>query len=302
METVKNCHIPICFSVNDAYCQHMAVTMVSILEHNTDNDIEFNVFHLDLREETISLLTELECRYRNCKIRFHQMDRERFAGLPARPELYFRYVVAEILKSEPKAIHMDVDIICRSNLRELWRVELGDHLLGMVSDNKEDSERFNRYREMLGMDVAQPYFCAGLLLMDLEGIRREDISRKLFENTMRFADRLCWFDQDMINLVCQRRILELDCAWNCTDRYSPFRRDVRQWHFQGFTQHPWCNLWKNITWMPYLKYLLKSPYRKNAASFVWAHIKGFFFFSYEKKGVERTLVCGILVRKRKVRK
>jgi lipopolysaccharide biosynthesis glycosyltransferase len=136
--------------------------------------------------------------------------------------------------------------------------------------------------------------------MDLEGIRRDGVSAKLFENTRKFADILCWYDQDMINLVCQGRILQLDKLWNCADRYSPFRCDVRQWHFQGFTQHPWCNLWKNITWIPYLKYLLKSPYRDNWRAFVWAHIKGFFFFTYEKKGVERTLVCGILVRKKRV--
>ena len=295
-----NCRIPICFSVNEAYCQHMAVTMASILEHNTDNFLEFHIFHLDVTPETISKISEFNCKYNNCSVCFHKMDADRFAGLPARPELYFRYVIADELKEHPRAIHMDVDIICRSSLRELWTTDLKGCLLGMVLDDKEDSERLRKYRRKLGMNPEAPYFCAGLLLMDLDGFRREGIPAKLFENTRKFADILCWYDQDMINLVCQGRILRLDKEWNCADRYSPFRRDVRQWHFQGFTQHPWCNLWKNITWMPYLKYLLKSPYRNNAASFVWAHIKGFFFFSYEKKGVERTLVCGILVRKRKV--
>jgi lipopolysaccharide biosynthesis glycosyltransferase len=280
----------------------MAVTMASILEHNTDNFLEFHVFHLDVTDETISRLLEFGHRYDNCALHFHKMDSRKFVELPARPELFFRYVIAEELNEYSRVIHMDVDIVCCSNLSDLWTTDLKGNLLGMVLDDKEDSNRLRRYREKLGMDIEEPYFCAGLLLMDLDGFRREGIPAKLFENTRKFADILCWYDQDMINLVCQGRILQLDKLWNCADRYSPFRRDVRQWHFQGFTQHPWCNLWKNITWMPYLKYLLKSPYRNNAASFVWAHIKGFFFFSYEKKGVERTLVCGILVRKRKVRK
>ena len=173
-------------------------------------------------------------------------------------------------------------------------------VVGVVSDGKENTGRFRTYREMLGMDTDSAYYCAGLLLMNLDLMRKEGIPEKLFENTRKFADRLSWYDQDIINLVCGGRIVELDKTWNCTDKYSPFRKDVRQWHFQGFTRHPWCNLWKNITWMPYLKYLLKSPYRKNAFAFVWAHIKGFFWFSYAKKGVRRRLCCGILVYRKKV--
>ena len=294
------CRIPICFSVNDAYCQHMAVTMVSVLEHNLGNDIVFHVFHQDVSDETCCKLSEIARSYENCEVLFHKMDSQIFRGLPARSELYFRYVVADVLQDEPKAIHMDVDIVCQSNLRELWETDVENALVGMVPDGKEDSVRFRQYRKMLGMDADSTYYCAGLLLMNLDRMRREGIPAKLFENTRKFADRLCWYDQDMINLVCGGQIVELDKIWNCTEKYSPFRNDVRQWHFQGFTQHPWCNLWKNITWIPYLKYLLKSPYRNNAFKFVWAHIKGFFWFVYEKKGVRRGLFCGILVYRKKV--
>ncbi len=34
--------------------------------------------------------------------------------------------------------------------------------------------------------------------------------------------------------------------------------------------------------------------------FIMGHVLGFFYFKYTKKQVERTLVCGILVRKRNV--
>ncbi|GEM_PF-2856250 len=38
-----------------------------------------------------------------------------------------------------------------------------------------------------------------------------------------------------------------------------------------------------------------------AAAFVWGHIKGFFWFTYTKKRVRRTLCCGVLVHKKKMK-
>ena len=104
---------------------------------------------------------------------------------------------------------------------------------------------------------------------------------------------------DVINAVMEERFTDIDPLWNMTKRFSFFRRDVKMWHFVHQTQKPWCNLWKNITWIPYLKYLLKTPYRSNAPSFVWNHIKGFFFFSYTKNLSTRYLVCGVRVWKSK---
>jgi hypothetical protein len=96
------------------------------------------------------------------------------------------------------------------------------------------------------------------------------------------------------------RILQLGPEWDGINvRYSPFRRGIVIWHFPGWTLKPWCNIWKNITWIPYLKYLLESPYRANAVRFVLGHVKGFFYFCYTKKHVTRHLVCGVLVWKKK---
>ena len=150
------------------------------------------------------------------------------------------------------------------------------------------------------MSVGSKYFASGLLVMDLEAMRREGSVKKLFDVTEKIQDVMSWPDMDALNVAYEGRFTPIDPVWNCIDRYSSRRRDVRIWHFPGFTTKPWCNIWKNTTWPVYLKYLLKSPYRANAVRFVWGHLKGAVYFKYVKKGVERTLVCGILVRKRRI--
>ena len=131
-------------------------------------------------------------------------------------------------------------------------------------------------------------------------MRRENASAKLMENTLKYASRIVWPDQDMINLTFCNRILQLGPEWDGINiMYSPFRKGIVIWHFPGFTLKPWCNIWKNRTWPLYLKYLRMSPYRENAFRFVWGHIKGFFFYKYTKKGVVRYLVCGIRSWRRK---
>jgi lipopolysaccharide biosynthesis glycosyltransferase len=135
--------------------------------------------------------------------------------------------------------------------------------------------------------------------MDLEYMRRKRSASKLMENTIKYAEKIAWPDQDMINLTFRNRILQLGPEWDGINvRYSPFRRGIVIWHFPGFLMKPWCNIWKNTTWPIYLKYLLKSPYRDNTWRFVWGHIIGFFFFKYTKKQVTRYLVCGVSVWKK----
>ena len=135
------------------------------------------------------------------------------------------------------------------------------------------------------------------MVMDLAGLREGGYPRKLMENTARYAGKIAWPDQDVINITLRGRIAELGSEWDGINvRYSPFRRGISLWHFPGATQKPWCNLWKSITWMPYLAYLLKTPYRGNAWRFVWGHVKGFFYFKYTKKKYGRALCAACAIK------
>ena len=182
-------------------------------------------------------------------------------------------------------------------MRALWKLDLGGNVLAAVSEGENGEFK----KKLIGLTGDAPYFNSGLLVMDLDRMRAENSSRMLVDNTVKYAGRIAWPDQDVINITFRDRILQIDSMWNCFCRkYSLRVKDVVVWHFMGALDKPWCNIWKNTTWPLYLKYLLKSPYRDNAWRFVWGHIKGLFYFQYTKKGVTRYLVCGVRVWKRNV--
>jgi lipopolysaccharide biosynthesis glycosyltransferase len=198
----------------------------------------------------------------------------------------------DILRDEKRTIYSDVDVLCTGDLRPLWEIDLKGRVIGAVSEGQDGEFK----KKLLGLTDDAPYFNAGMLVMDLEAMRAERSPAVLMENTIKYADRIAWPDQDIINITFRSRILELEMIWNCfrhVNRRMKKRVVIR--HFASATQKPWCNIWKNTTWPIYLKYLLKSPYRDNTWRFVWGHIIGFFFFKYTKKQVTRYLICGIRV-------
>ena len=293
--------ISISFSVSDNYSQHLAVVLTSMLVNNPGSRFVFHVLHRNITESNQARIRELEHRYPDCEIKFHLIDAAQFEKFPIPPELehvtqemYYRYILPEVLADEDRTIYSDVDVLCVGDLRPLWETDLKGNLLAAVLDDDTGWKR-----QLIGLEAGK-YFCSGLLVMDLKAMRQGGYTAKLFAATAKLAAKLSWPDQDVINAVFDGKILELPAIWNCAEGYDPFRRDVRQWHFQGFTVKPWCNIWKNTTWPAYLKYLRKSPYRQNAWRFVWAHIKGLVWFSYTKKGYTRYLLLGIRVGKTKL--
>ncbi len=291
--------ISMSFSVSDNYSQHLAVVLASVLENNPDSQFVFHVLHRNISEENQSRIRELERKYPNGRIYFHLVDATVFDAFPIPKELehvtqemYYRYILPDVLKNEPRTIYSDVDVLCVGDMRPLWELDLKGNILAAVSEGEAGELK----KKLLGLTDDAPYFNSGMLVMDLEAMRAEHSPTVLMENTIKYANRIAWPDQDIINITFRNRILELEMIWNCFRRVNRrMKKRVVIRHFASATQKPWCNIWKNMTWPAYLKYLLKTPYSKKALGFVWGHIKGFFFYKYTKKKVTRYLVCGIRV-------
>lgn len=300
--------VSISFCINDAYAQHLAVVIASILIHNPEQEFVFHVVHRDILPETEAKVRQLESMYPRHRIVFHKIDASAFDRFPIpktlahiTQEMYYRYLLPDLLKDEDRTIYSDVDVLCvGGGVRELWNMDMGGRPIAAIRKNSGNDAHYVAHMERMGIPPGSAYFFSGMFVMDLAELRKERFTEKCMAKTAEKANELIFPDMDVINAVMLGRIAEIDPAWNMTERYSPFRRGVKMWHFVCQTQKPWCNIWKNMTWHIYLKYLRKTPYRENALRFVWAHIKGFFYFRYTKNGTIRYLVCGIRVWKRKI--
>lgn len=300
---------PISFSfcISNNYAQHLAVVIASILINNPDEEFVFHVVHHSVSAASEAKLRELETMYPHHRIVFHRIDAKAFERFPIPKtlehitrEMYYRYLLPQILFDEQRTIYSDVDVLCvKGGIRELWDMDLGDSPMAAIRKLSGNGRGYCDHMTRMGMKQGADYWFSGMLVMDLAKLRAEDFTDVCMAKTIEKADELLFPDMDVINVVAEGRMAEIDPLWNMTERFSFFRDDVKMWHFANFSQKPWCCLWKNVTWIPYLKYLLRSPYDFNAFRFVWEHVKGFFWFSYVKKSTRRWLCCGILVWRRK---
>jgi lipopolysaccharide biosynthesis glycosyltransferase len=73
----------------------------------------------------------------------------------------------------------------------------------------------------LGIEPAD-YFNSGVVLMNLEQMRRDGSSRALLDYAVAHAPELAWPDQDALNVVLGRRRVPLHPRWNCMNSVLMF--------------------------------------------------------------------------------
>lgn len=122
----------------------------------------------------------------------------------------YRLLLPEMEPGYEKVIYVDCDIIVNNDLGDLFRnINLGDNLLAAVYEAPIENQA-GRW-EALGCDSGK-YFNSGFLIMNLEQMRREGTSSKLFDALK--TDYLEFPDQDALNMVCKGRVLPLPPVYN----------------------------------------------------------------------------------------
>lgn len=302
--------IEIAFCISDSYARHAGVVIASVLASNPDEPFVFHVLSGDLSEENRGRLSWFE---RNPRVRlaFHTVKRERFSGLPVlqehlSEEMYYRFLIPELIPS-PRVLYSDVDVLVTGPLRPLWEMNLEGNPLAAVKEYGEfnsDSEHWKAYKRAIGLGPGAACFCSGLLLMDCARLREEGAVRVLFAETARCADDLpprlfAASDQVVINRVFQGRILPLPIAYGMTPmlrRRFPRERIIVH-HYMDTYSKPWCTVAWNTSWPRYLRALLCTPWRRDAARFVLGHLVGMIWSTQTKGGYRRSFLFGLRVHK-----
>ena len=269
--------IQLIFGVDGAYSQHLAVTLVSLLENNPHNRFDILVATLNMAEDDRSRVLALAARFGNVKLRFHTFDIGRYSHFRTDGHIshasYLRIFIPEILPdSVEKVLYLDCDIVVRHDIAPLWRMDIGDKVLGAARN------LFFVRHDDLDMPPDASYFNAGVLLMNLKRWREIDGTARLIRFIEAHHDHLWAHDQDALNAVFCGEIAELAPRWNFQTsmlwsepdgldlNYDGFRRLLadpaivhftspsKPWHFSN--THPYKGT--------YYRYLAKTPYSSYA--------------------------------------
>jgi len=262
------------FSSDDNYLQHLTVAITSLLENNRQHAFVLHVVHNDANAAKLAMLAEHVAGYPNAELRLYAFDDApyRHFRLDAHITLasYFRLFLTSILPPDiDRILYLDADIVVLNDVAPLWELPFDGKLIAAVPN------LFSQNNERLGLPADYCYFNAGILVVDLDGWRREGLLERFVDYVERNHLILRWHDQDALNAVLHERVKYLDYGWNFQARTkvtdiatlpideAGFQRLQQRPNIVHFTteRKPWFYAHKVAYETEYLKYLKLTPWR-----------------------------------------
>ena len=254
--------INVCISTDENYSRYAAVVIASILANAKESDdLHFYILDGGVSQDSQAKILQLksikECCINFVKINDNLFDDYKnvkthaYLSLPA----YYRLKAASLLPDVDRIIYFDCDIVVNSSLEELFNMDLEGLAIGGVSDIKLQMRRRN-----------PGYVNSGMLVMDLDCIRKNNIEQVFLNWTRENFDMITNGDQQIINSALVGKIKLLPSRWNVqtsnfTNR-SSYEVKPNIIHYVG-RQKPWeyaiCNYCK---WY-YRKYEELTPWAQN---------------------------------------
>lgn len=234
----KNC-VPIVFAVDNNYVPYTSVILHSIANHTSDNHFyDIIIFNKDITSDNKKRLQHEFIDRNNMSIRFYNVGKRLniYKNASIRGhwsiETYFRLFIHEVMINYNKVLYLDADMLVMDDLAKLYNTEIGDYLIAAAKDpdsaglyngghpsagtylinSKRNWKKHHYIDEVLKLDDPYNYFQAGVLLMNLEEMRKQLNSNDLAE----LATSKKWElqDQDILNVVCASKVKFIDLSWN----------------------------------------------------------------------------------------
>lgn len=277
----KTCneYIDVVFATDNKYSQHCMAAMASILLNTNENkSLRFHILDGGINNDIKDKFEELK-NLRDFTITFYNMKNFDFSALPLNRSYiseatYYRLYLTDILPQEiKKVVYLDCDIIVEGDLNEFWETDISEHLAAVVED---EGSVLQQRRLMLPEE--NKYFNAGVLLLNIEGLREFGAKEKFFEYFKQNEKIITLQDQDILNGVLNGKCKYLPLKWNTNARIylgnnlerSYSEKDEIEAGYNPAILHytdknkPWKRNCPHILRKEYWKYLKFTPYKHKA--------------------------------------
>ena len=200
----NNISIPIFMSFDEGYAPYASTCIASICD-NTKKHIEFFIIDCGIKNDTKNKVELLKKIYQNLSIEWISFDTENFLKdfktcFHFSKAMYGRIFIPILKKEIDKAIYLDVDTICLSDISELFDESLDGYPLGAVwEDYMEEKGHNKEHLTRLGIKEGHKYFNSGVLLLDLKAWREKNITNTVLGYEPLLKDKLIFPDQDLLN-------------------------------------------------------------------------------------------------------
>ncbi len=242
--------IPIFFAVDDGYIPFLAVSIQSLVDNcSSDNFYLIKILYTNIREENQKKIAKYERE--NVSIEFvdlnyyiDEIKDKLYTRDYYTKTTYFRLFIPNLYPQYNKALYLDSDIVILTDIAKLYATDMGDNLVAAVPDDViQTFEVFQEYVEkVVGVASYKNYFNAGILLMNLDELRKFGFQEKFLYSLEKIKFSVAQ-DQDYLNRLCKGRVKIVDGSWNrmpiATEKASDshinlihYNLAYKPWHFE----------------------------------------------------------------------
>ena len=261
-------------SFNDQFLRYACVALTSMLE-NCASPISVHVLTADLSADSVDVLRKLFAPFPNAELAIERVDDSMFKGIDMSKthlskETFFRFLLPTLFPSLDKILYIDMDVIVRGDVSKIFETPLDGALVAAVRDLWVDQDEPTGFKGKLGLSATETYVNAGVMLINLDAWRAEEIGARAIRLTIERSEEFPFFDQDALNILFSGRANVLDGKWNFTawnyDRQKNLRKNAMILHYAGRVK-PWnspSRRWKDCVWAYYrllADYILRTGRR-----------------------------------------
>ncbi|MEO5805555.1 glycosyltransferase family 8 protein [Devosia sp.] len=245
----QDLHIALTFDDNFWAPAYATMRSVCLFTHR-HGDLVFHLLHRTLSDEHVADLRQIETEF-GARLVFYDLDQSPLfsdiaARMPVNKRLtnivYARLVIDRLLPADvARVLYLDCDMMVRAPIEELYDLDLQGFPIAAVRDVAGaiivGGRDLRANRDIF--DIADPYFNAGMLLIDVAGWRAADIIGKMEGYLKSGVMARIYYDQDLLNLVFKNNWLRLPFRWNLMDARAVHEAlDPALLHYTGGSR-PW---------------------------------------------------------------
>lgn len=246
--------INICFSNSEEYLDLLIVAIYSIQKSNPNYLFHFYLNFSSADSDSKTRIEALVNKGNNTITFFDYnqifpMLQKKFKKIEyISVEPYFKFFLPDILKVS-KVIYLDVDIIIIGDLMELYTHQLGT--FSIAARTYDNSLKWVVERNLSnGLPEEHNYFNAGVLLLDLDLLRRNKYFEKAINLVLQDNNIN---DQDALNRIVKSDFSELQARYNWTLHQKDSKEEPVIIHFPGKYKpitfgyvHPYSTLYSKL--------------------------------------------------------
>ena len=218
-------NISIVFATDNNYVPLLAVALNSLIENSSDENnydivvLSDNISRLH-KEQILKLIEGRD----NFSLRYIEVFNElnklsfQFNNTQLSRATFMRLFVPRYFKNYHKIIYLDCDIVLQTDIANLYCQDISGYMVGAVRDVHvgEVSKSNSVFRDYvvndLGLESAEDYFNAGVLMMNIDEVCKLYTSEDLF--SLATSRKWNWEDQDVLNKISKGKVYYFPYNWN----------------------------------------------------------------------------------------